>query len=205
MWTLLRSGAYRLNFSITGSRRLRLKIFPFIAARRWVKSSVTTCFTTSSETDGRATSTSVCDVYCFGSCMAANTAVTPSPKAQAGNIHQCLRSTLLTSAAVNSPLRTIVPSPANRPRLPHPPKLHANGHRFLTLEDIHGNLTPFFAITYEDTGSSHRNPRPSTSERAGKVEVLYPQYPEICPSPPTGRGLFSSKRPKKPGQVPQFV
>src|SRR2546422_10125829 len=77
-----------------GSSRVRLRICSFIEARRWLKSSVTTGFTYSSGTVGLATSTSVWDVYSFGSCVATKMLRIPQPKAQAGRIHQCLRSTL---------------------------------------------------------------------------------------------------------------
>src|SRR5438445_12181897 len=111
MGSLARSLAYRLNLSVVGSSRVRLRICAFLEARRWLKSSVTTGFTYSSGTVGLATSTSVWDVYSFGSCVATKMLRIPQPKAQAGRIHQCLRSTLFTSAVLNSPFRTIHFSP----------------------------------------------------------------------------------------------
>src|SRR5215469_343091 len=84
-----------------------LRICSFIEARRWFKSSVTTGFTYSVGTVGLATSTTVWEVYFFGTCVATDAPSAAQPTAQRGMIHQCLRRTLLTSATVNSPLRTI--------------------------------------------------------------------------------------------------
>src|SRR5215472_16967859 len=84
-----------------------LRICSFIEARRWFKSSVTRGFTYSVGTVGLATSRAVWEMYFFGSCVATDAPSAAQPTAQRGMNHQCLRRTLLTSATVNSPLRTM--------------------------------------------------------------------------------------------------
>ena len=60
--------------------------------------------------------------------MATNRHIAAKPRAQAGSIHQCLRSTLLTSAVVNSPLRTMLVTPKLQSDSVTGAKLHANSH-----------------------------------------------------------------------------
>src|SRR6266705_1401380 len=112
---------------MSGSRRVRLRTCSFIEARRRSKPSGTRGLTDSVGSVALATSTTVWDRYFFGSCVATDRLSAAQPTAQTGMIHQCLRRTLLTSATVNSPSRTIS-GPFLKDATYSVAELHANCH-----------------------------------------------------------------------------